>query len=298
MSRSYYPSNSRQSFQQQQQRSTQAFVRVVPVPRLVLLSSSSSSSSTSTLEFTAEMNEATQVLTDNRTELEEFLIQETTKEIFVSGGGKNRVERFQDVKEPSKNYGIWMQKAHEYNETHPSTHIDPSCEEFIAGETSVRFPGVTLYISTLLLMRTNRTDDKKLIELWTIGEKLRPQGLKPMVWLFHQLTRSKDRNNTNDDYFVPSKVVAYSKAFVAPTGDGSGYQVKFLGNFTVQQDFPSTLLKIMPFSLEESQARGSKAIQKTIDKQTKDSIQAIQEAFQQQQHAKNVITTVDKDCVH
>ena len=111
-------------------------------------------------------------------------------------------------------------------------------------------------------------------EFVLIGDEQTITGLPPVVWIYNKLTGSGDDGEKSSSASSSSlSVISYDE-----TEDGKTI-IKSKASLSVEVNFPTILLKILPTNKEKAEETGGKAICKTLEKDVQASIDAFEKMY-------------------
>lgn len=141
----------------------------------------------------------------------------------------------------------------------------------------IRFPGVTVVSTSLigskLLLPTDSTGFPGY-EFTLIQDQREATGLRPIVWVYNQLTGAGNKEREND-----AAPTSLSRVAPCPTPDGESVTFKIDSFLEIRVKFPAVLLKIMPVSKEKAEAQGAEAVINVLKKDIDVSIDKFRDIY-------------------
>lgn len=182
-----------------------------------------------------------------------------SRNCMVSAGNTRPVE------ETETTVGIlkeWLDRGRSLGAVDPEM-TDPVLK---VGTSAMEFPGLSVTSSALigckLLEPIESIEAYPKYEFTLIKDQRTVEGFSPTVWIFNKLTGHTDDDGTSGSSAAP---ISLSCVTAEQTDDGQTI-FKFPVKFTINVNFPSLLLKLLPISKEKTEEEGSKAIAKTLEK--------------------------------
>jgi len=232
-----------------------------------------------TLNFRTGCSYETEIQDVDRETAVRFFLLPSTRNLFLSGGGKTKTQEL-DFSDEYKL--MWEDCCQNYSE---SKDIDEKISHFVAGEAKAQFPGLSLVSTVLILAKLNEKTPSNLPEynFFLVAEKRQLKGLKPVEWIFRQLTGT---SKEMDEYFHPSQATSISKVSLVKKAEG--FAISFNASLNVKISFPPRLLKILPMSKEKMEQQGSTSVEKAIIRDVKAAIEATNAAMQRIQNENKI----------
>lgn len=208
---------------------------------------------------------------DNPLDLESFLRQESTRDLFLSAGGRRECHK---VPSSSHISNLWVDACHDH---YGSECLPPPQDPVsVATETDVKFPGFQL--RNTVLNGCQMQSDKNGMLCYTfslIGDRKVLQGSRPVVWLVKSLSGI---SNDPQQGFEAPETKAKTCIYAVPSGIQS-IRLHMDIEFTTTVTFPKLMLKLLPASKETVEERGSKSIHQVVKKDAEDALKAAREAW-------------------
>ena len=211
-----------------------------------------------------------------------FLVKDSTRDLFFSVGGTRPIELLDMTPEF---VDMWQNVTDYFNCDRKPTMDDI----LISANTTINFPGmklITTSASGIFVMENPQTALPEY-QAFLVAEQQTSKGLKPVVWLFNQLTGNANREKGK---FFPSSGKAMSTVSVVEQestnnndntalDDENLLSISFNVQFKVFVQFPATLMKLFPMSKEKTEEQGGKSIKKTISTEVDMALEAARMAF-------------------
>jgi len=141
----------------------------------------------------------------------------------------------------------------------------------------IRFPGVTVESTSLigskLLLPTKETEYPSY-EFVLIQDQREATGLRPIVWVYNQLTGAGNKEREND-----AAPMSLSRVTPCPTSDGESVTFQIDSFLEIKVKFPAVLIKILPVSKEKAEAQGAEAVTKVLKKDIDVSIAKFRDIY-------------------
>lgn len=167
----------------------------------------------------------------------------------------------------------WKRRATSLGASEPETS-----DNIISVRTGgIRFPGVTVESTSLigskLILPTESTGFPSY-EFVLIQDQREATGLRPIVWIYNQLTGAGNTEREKD-----AAPMSLSRVAPCPTEDGENVTFKIDSFLEIRIKFPVVLLKILPVSKEKAEAQGADAVIKVLKKDIDVSIEKFRDIY-------------------
>ena len=141
----------------------------------------------------------------------------------------------------------------------------------------IRFAGVTVESTSLIgskLLLPTAANAFPSYEFVLIQDQREATGLRPIVWVYNQLTGVGDKER--DKYTTP---MSLSRVTPCLTPDGESVTFQIDSFLEIRINFPAILLKILPVSKEKAEAQGAEAVTKALKKDIDVSIEKFRDIY-------------------
>lgn len=140
-------------------------------------------------------------------------------------------------------------------------------------------------------------------KFYLVGDKKRWVGPAPVVWLVRKLT-GDDGSSTAPYKLSETRAITEVSVYVQDTSDGThkhqrpkvGFQLDI--DCAVKVEFPQFLLRILPAPPSKVEERGTEAMRKAILQEAASAMQAVEEAWAQEQDRKQRFFQADHKSAH
>lgn len=181
---------------------------------------------------------------------------------------------------------IWLSESYRLGggeeEEIKVANVNEDDKKMLQISTSMNFPGLRVSSSNVFgakLVKMEGDDEKTTttlpeIQMTLINSMQSVDGLPPSVWLYNKLTGASSDSYKKDSRSTSS----YSIVKVKPISDDQFVFTSF-AQIEVNVKFPSTLIKILPVSVEKLEEQGSNAMQKSIEKELSTNLERFRNAY-------------------
>lgn len=158
-------------------------------------------------------------------------------------------------------------------------------DEIVQVETMIKFPGLKTIAASILGARLVTVDDSTdyddndtaitfpEYQFTLLNSCNKAEGLPPAVWIYNLLTgNNKKTSNKND------MTSSYTTVKLERTNNDE-YVFTSKSSLEVKINFPSTLLKMLPFSTDTLEERGSVAMQKALEKEVGPNLERFRDVY-------------------
>lgn len=138
----------------------------------------------------------------------------------------------------------------------------------------IDFPGLHL-VSTAKIGSKLVQEGRLRYEFVLIGDEQTVTGLPPVVWIYNKLTGS---GNDGEKGSGNSSVSSLTTISYAETEDGKTI-ITSKASLSINVNFPSILLQILPTNKAKAEETGGKALRRTLKKDVTASMEAVEKAY-------------------
>eukprot|EP00980_Cylindrotheca_fusiformis_P019446 scaffold6708_cov134-Cylindrotheca_fusiformis.AAC.16 len=204
---------------------------------------------------------------------ESFLRLESTRNLFLSAGGKRECRKVASTEYVWK---LWV-NACAYHFGSGSLPQQQQDLVFVASDTDVQFPGFRMRNTVLngCQLQTDHSNGRLCHTFCLVGDQKVLQGRRPVVWLVKKLT---GLSNDPKQEFAATETKAKTCIYATPSGKQS-MKLYMDIEFTTTVTFPKVLMNLLPASKETVEERGSKSIYQVVHKDAAEALNAAREAW-------------------
>ena len=222
---------------------------------------------TATLRLSGSMDvSSTNLPLTTNEELSDFL--EDNYSLLVTAGGKRELKELELTPEL---VAMWKNACTLSGVEEPNEETDIAVQVRTGG---IDFPGLHLEsLAKIGVKKIKDNDSKRLYQFILLGDEQKVRGLPPVVWVFEKLTGSKEKDSKDRQSSSSVTTVSYK--------DVNESEIIFSINsqLTIEVNFPTFLLKILPTNKEKAEASGGKSITKLLEKDVAASMKAFEKAY-------------------
>lgn len=216
-------------------------------------------------------------------EFEAFWSKDSTRNLLLSAGGRRKCRSIEPCAHTSD---LWVQACHEkygldlLPREYPADTDYPDDESIMATDTDVKFPGFQIHNTVLNGCKLHMDEDgRPSYTFCLIGDHKAIQGNPSVTWLVRKLTGMSSLPESNNKIrFEASETVAKTQVRIIPV-EGDEMKLQINVQFATHIRFPKALLRILPSSKENVEQKGSRSIIKVVEKDAKDALNAVREAW-------------------
>ena len=164
----------------------------------------------------------------------------------------------------------WKKRAADLGATEPE-----ATDTIISVQTgAISFPGLRLVSEAIIGAKFLLPADASSFpayEFVLIDDTREVSGLRPIVWIYNQLTGADKDNETSP--------VSLSRFTAHRSKDGDSVIFKIDSFLEITIRFPALLLKIIPSSKEKAEERGGAAVRKALSKDIDRAVACFRDAY-------------------
>jgi hypothetical protein len=142
--------------------------------------------------------------------------------------------------------------------------------------------GMKLLLSNGINNHNNKLeDDYPEFQFTLLDSQLKPNGPKPVVWLFNKLTKYRDSTSSFTRVRV-EQVMDKDKHDDTNDHTNTNPKIRFVtdARLETRMHLPSSLLKVLPnVNIDKFEIQGSEAVQKLLEKELEPALNAFCDAF-------------------
>lgn len=195
-----------------------------------------------------------------------FFENTENRNLLVTAGGKRPCEELSMTADLLQE---WKEACDSVGAQHP----DESDVVLSIKTGGIDFPGLHLVSLAKIGVKLIREPSPRY-EFVLIGDEQTVTGLPPVVWIYNKLTGSGDDGEKSSSASSSSlSVISYDE-----TEDGKTI-IKSKASLSVEVNFPTILLKILPTNKEKAEETGGKALCKTVEKDVQASMDAFEKMY-------------------
>ena len=231
------------------------------------------------LKFSIDINTQSEPLEGGtRNDVIDYFIQQTTRDCFLSCGGKKKIDKYPITSELQD---IWKESCRYFQSNNFAEDDD---YDVMSCQVEVWFPGVHL-CNTILsgIQLVYDGDGIPVYEMCTLVEKHETQGM--LAWLFDRLTGNAD---IPKGQFYRSGMHAVSRLTIVEQ------QEQFSISGSIQVDVkivcPAILLRLSPFSKSKIEELAHNSCEKEISKDLRRALEKTCDKYQQYLQSKKAET--------
>lgn len=185
----------------------------------------------------------------------EFFRNPIHRNCLISAGNKRETSSVPTTKELLEK---WKKRALSLKAAEPEVS-DTIIKIRLGG---MRFPGIILESTSLIgtkVLIPSESNAFPSYEFLLIQDKRQATGLKPLVWIYDQLTGAGKKEREKD-----TARISLSRVTVQESEHNKTITFKIETFIQIRINFPAFLLKILPVKKEKAEAQGSQGIAKVI----------------------------------
>ncbi|KAL3937452.1 MAG: hypothetical protein SGBAC_007442 [Bacillariaceae sp.] len=159
----------------------------------------------------------------------------------------------------------------------------------MATDTEVKFPGFKMHNTVLNGCKLHRDEEgRPSYTFCLIGDHKAVKGNPSIVWLVKKLTGMSSVPKSHDEFsFEESETIAKTQIHIIPTANEEAHdndendlmKIQMTVQFATHVRFPEKFLNILPMPKEKVEQKGAHSIRKVVERDSRDALQAVREAW-------------------
>lgn len=207
--------------------------------------------------------------------IHEFFHNPKHRDLLLKGGD-NPIETLLSTKEL---YDEWKFQS-SIVQSEPPDHLnDPILAIY---STVPLLPGLAIEAVsyTGCKLRKHPVTSLPVYEFTLIKEEYIPAGVKPMRWIFNQITGNKSSQDPTEALTANRKTHGLARVSLEQDGKTGRFKLAYFGSVEVSCSIPRRILNVLPMSKGRVEAKVSKSIVKQLERESVKSIEKFQAAFE------------------
>lgn len=205
------------------------------------------------------------------------------RDIMLTAGGKRACEEIDlpaDTVEGKRLRDAWRRACVDVGATPPDDDDDNRDTVLKVRTGGFRLPGLTLVSTAKIGARLVEDAENESLryEFVLVGDERSVSGAPPIVWIYERLTGGGGNNNDNDSSTTTTTRSLTTTSY-RKVDEGASFVFETDGYLSVNVEFPSFLLRILPGDKAKAEERGGQAFQKLLDGDVTPAMKAFEKAF-------------------
>jgi len=229
------------------------------------------------LRFQAATNYATQptkLHDDDDSSLNDFFFCNDIRDMILAGGSdkdSNNKNSLQVLNKPDVTlYNLWKVEASNAGFETPLVGDAILC----VTTNGIHFPGLTIRTRATVGCKKVLVDTTPQLQITLITDELQAQGPDSLVWVFRQLTGGKKQRSSSSERRTHS-----TNTISAEKQSDGNVLFRSVATLTIDVNFPSLLMSVLPVSKEMAQRQGSDSIRKVVERDIGPALEAVSKLY-------------------